>query len=77
MARTKPVGRATEKRVARVFAGRISVDRMKKAQRFFGTKRPGVAIARAIEMAAEAQELADALRSGSALCDRDFDERML
>jgi hypothetical protein len=48
------------------------------AERYFDTRRPGVAIARAIEMAAEAQELAEAIRAaGDTLRDTDFDERML
>jgi hypothetical protein len=61
---------------SRVFASRLSVERMRKAQRYFGTKQPGVAIARAIEMAAEAQELAEALRAGGTLNPEDFDERL-
>jgi hypothetical protein len=51
---------------------------MRKAQRYFRTSKPGVAIARAIEMAAEAQELAEALRRvAGAARDSDFDERLL
>ncbi|MHB8872396.1 MAG: hypothetical protein ACYC8T_01795 [Myxococcaceae bacterium] len=51
---------------------------MRKAERYFKTKKPGVAIARAIEMAAEAQELAELLRAaGQRFRDGDFDERLL
>jgi hypothetical protein len=74
MKRSEPLERAGR---VRVFSGRVPIDRMRKAQRYFGTRQPGVAIARAIDLAAEAQELAEALESSGGLRRTDFDERLL
>jgi hypothetical protein len=62
---------------SRVFSGRVPVDRMRKAQRYFGTSQAGVAIARAIDLIAEAQDLAEALESSAGLRRSDFDARLL